>query len=250
MDPPLSGQILDNLCMRLAKVSTATACWNLFLLGIRNTYMKGLYPLMPLGTGSRIVGRAVTLRYVPFREDVDAAIKPEDRLHQAYRLAIESLESGDVLVIDAMGNLDAGALGDILAARIKYRGALAVVVDGAVRDGPLIRQVGLPAFVRGVHPAAGPRAIMSMDAHLPIQCGGVLVMPGDLILADDEGVVVVPTALAESVAAKGVEQEDLELFIRRRVEQGVSIQEAYPPSERVKAEHEAERREQSVGQGV
>ncbi|MDA8219288.1 MAG: hypothetical protein M0Z94_16915 [Dehalococcoidales bacterium] len=208
--------------------------------------MKGLYPLMPLGTGNLVVGRAVTVRYLPFREDVDAAVKPEERLNQPYRRAIKSLESADIPVIDATGNLEAGAIGDVLAARIKYCGASAALVDGAVRDGPHIRQVGLPTFMRGAHPSAGPRAIMSMDVNLRIQCGGVLLMPGDMILADDEAAAVAPPGYAEAVATQGLEQEAMELFIRAMIEQGVSIQQTYPPDESVRAEYEAYRLSRSA----
>jgi regulator of RNase E activity RraA len=228
MREPIPSSLKD----KLSQISTATRCMNLYKLGIRNVFMHGLHPLAPLGIGKRVVGRAVTLRFLPMREDLDAALTPEQRHAAPYRLAVESIEAGDILVIDAMGYLATGTFGDMLSARMKYRGAVATVVDGAVRDSPFIQQVGLPTFVRGVHAGGIERGLMSIDFNTPIQCGGVLVMPGDILLADDEGVVVIPPSYAERLAEAGVAEEDEEQFIRAQIEAGVSIQEVYPPNEK------------------
>jgi 5-oxopent-3-ene-1,2,5-tricarboxylate decarboxylase/2-hydroxyhepta-2,4-diene-1,7-dioate isomerase len=241
MKPEERPSISPALKDKLLQISTATGCMNLYKMGIRNTYMKGLYPLTPLGIGKRLVGRAVTLRFLPLREDVDALLTPEDRHTAPYRRAVESIVEGDILVVDAMGNLETGTLGDMLSARIKYRGAVATVVDGAVRDSPFIRQVGLPTFVRGVHAGGIERGLMSFDVNTPIQCGGVLVMPNDIILADDEGVIVIPPGYAERLAEAGVNEEDEERFIRAQIEAGMSIQEVYPPNEKWLAEYKAQK---------
>lgn len=225
---------------KLSQISTATGCMNLYKLGIRNVFMQGLHPLASLGIGKRVVGRAVTLRFLPLREDVDAALTPEQRHNAPYRRAVESIEPGDILVIDAMGYLATGTFGDMLSARMKYRGAVATVVDGAVRDSPFIRQVELPTFVRGVHAGGIERGLMSMDVNVPIQCGGVLVMPGDIILADDEGVLVIPPSYTERLADAGIAEEDEERFIRAQIEAGVSIQEVYPPNEKWLAAYKAQ----------
>lgn len=214
----------------------------LYSLGIRNTFMKGLHPLAPLGIGKRLVGRAVTLRFLPLREDIDAMLTPDQRHVAPHRRAVESIVAGDVLVIDAMGNLDTGTFADILSARMKYVGAVATVVDGAVRDSPFIRQVGLPTFVRGVHASGFERGLTSFDFNMPIQCGGVLVMPDDLILADDEGVVVIPPDYAERVAEMGLNEENERLSIRSKIEAGVSVQDAYPLNEELLAEYKAQSR--------
>lgn len=237
----MSEQIPQALNDKLAQISTATACTNLYKMGIRNVFMQGLYPLAPLGIGKRLVGRAVTLRFLPLREDIDAALTPDQRHVAPYRLAVESIKPGDMLVIDAMGFLATGTFGDMLSARMKYLGSVATVVDGAVRDSPFIRQVGLPAFVRGVHAGGIERGLMSVDFNKPIQCGGVLVMPNDILLADDEGVVVIPPGYAERLADVGVAEEDEEQFIRAQIEGGVSIQEVYPPNEKWLAAYKAQK---------
>ncbi len=235
----MSEPIPQALKEKLAQMSTATACMNLYKMGIHTVFMQGLHPLAPLGIGKRLVGRAVTLRFLPVREDVDAALTPEQRHTAPYRLAVESIKPGDILVIDAMGYLATGTFGDMLSARMKHLGAVATVVDGAVRDSPFIRQVGLPTFVRGVHAGGIERGLMSVDFNTPIQCGGVLVIPNDLLLADDEGVMVIPASYAERLAEVGVAEEDEEQFIRAQIEAGVSIQEVYPPNEKWLAAYKA-----------
>ena len=224
--PVVPDSILDSL----TGISTATACATLHTMGMRNTFMKGLKPLTPLGLGNRLAGRASTMRWIPHREDLaEEEVSVVDGV-DAFRRAIEQISPNDVFVVDAMGDLDSGTLGDILSARLKYRGAVAAVVDGAVRDAPYIQDVGLPVFVKGVHSAFGMRTLWPGDLDVPIQCGGVAVIPGDVILADDEGVVVIPAAYAERVAVVGIETEERELFIREKVEEGHSVQDAYPPS--------------------
>lgn len=208
-------------------------------MGIRNTYLKGLKPLAPLGLGNRLVGRAFTMRWIPYREDLEATGLTEVDGEAAFRRAIETLEPGDFFVVDALGDLDSGTLGDILSARVKYRGAVAAAVDGAVRDGPYIQDVGLPVFVKGVHPSAGVRTLWPADFNVPIQCGGVAVIPGDVLLGDDEGVVVIPASYAERLAEVGLETEERELFIRLKVEEGYSVVDAYPPRGALLAEFEA-----------
>ena len=236
MSVPVSKQVLESL----AQISTATACWTLYTMGVYNTYMKGLKPLAPLGLGNRLVGRAFTMRWIPYREDLEESGLAVVNNESAFRRAIETIEPGDVFVLDALGDLDSGTLGDILSARVKYRGAVAAVVDGAVRDGPYIREVGLPAFVKGVHPSAGVRTLWPVDFNVPIPCGGVAVIPGDVILADDEGVVVIPASHAERLAEIGTETEERELFIRQKVEEGHSVFDAYPPAtDELMAEFEA-----------
>jgi regulator of RNase E activity RraA len=237
----MSEPIPQTLKEKLAQMSTATACMNLYKMGIRNVFMQGLHPLAPLGMGKRLVGRAVTLRFLPLREDIDAALTSEQRHVAPYRLAVESIKPGDMLVIDAMGFLATGTFGDMLSARMKYLGSVATVVDGAVRDSPFIRQVGLPTFVRGVHAGGIERGLMSVDFNMPIQCGGVLVMPNDILLADDEGVVVIPPSYAERLAEVGVAEEDEEKFTRAQIEAGVSIQEVYPPKEKWLAVYKAQK---------
>ncbi|MBG82607.1 MAG: ribonuclease activity regulator RraA [SAR202 cluster bacterium] len=222
--------VKDSVLDALSELSTATACWTLYGMGIRNTYMKGLKPIAPLGLGKRVVGRAFTMRWIPYREDLESDGVAVVRGEGAFRRAIEKLSRRDIFVLDALGDLDSGTLGDILSARVKYRGASAAVVDGAVRDAPYIQEVGLPVFVKGVHPSAGVRTLWPVDFNVPIQCGGVAVIPDDVILADDEGVVVIPAQYAERLSIIGSETEERELFIRQKVEAGYSVFDAYPPT--------------------
>lgn len=231
----------------LADVSTSTAFHMLCMKGWRNTYMQGLLPLSPLGLGRRLVGRARTVRYLARRApelpppsvEVREANR-QARAHSPEVVAIESLEPGDILCIDALGVRTAGIIGDILATRIKARGALAAVIHGAVRDTPFVREVGLPVFCAGAHPSASGRDVIAVDQDVPIDMGGCHVVPGDILLADDEGVVAMPLELAEFVAAHGPAKEHLELWIRDKIAAGGSVRDYYPPSPEREAEYTRE----------
>lgn len=220
---------------KLAMVSSPTATHLLLKLGIRNTFLEGIKPLI---SGAAVVGRARTLRYLPMREDL--APNPDELSRSAQRRAIESIGPGEILVVDAGGYLGAGTLGDILCERMKYRGAVAVVVDGAVRDSAQIREVGLPVWSKGVHGAASSRSMWPADYNVPIRCGGCTVMPGDYIVADQDGVVVIPPVHAAQIAEDGSESERLENFIRMKIrDEGYSTDRAYPPGDEVLAEYES-----------
>lgn len=223
----------------LAQVSTATACHMLFGLGWRNTYMLGLHPFQQLGLGRRLVGRARTCRYLTRRGPV-AAPDPAARRQSAEIALIESLVPGDVFCVDALGAPTAGIIGDILATRIKARGALAAVINGAVRDTPYIKEVGLPVYAAAMHPAASNRDVIAVDYDRPVNMAGVQVLPGDVILADDEGVLAMPLDLAEQVAAQGPAKEHLELWIRDKIAAGGSVHDYYPPNPASEAEYERE----------
>jgi regulator of RNase E activity RraA len=219
---------------RLLAMTTATATSMLNQRGYVNQFMAGAVPIQ---TGARVCGRALTVRLGPGRPDL--AFSQEDRQQEPLWRAIETIEAGDFLVIDCGGDLRAGTTGDILAARIKRRGGVGVVVDGALRDAAQIRDlVQLPCWSHGVHGAGFPPFLTSLDFGLPVRCFGVTVRPGDLILADDDGAVAVPTALADEVATAGGEQELKETFIRGLVEQGVPIGECYPPNGDVLRQYE------------
>ena len=219
---------------KLAMVSSPTATHLLLKLGIRNTFLEGIKPLI---SGAAAVGRARTLRFLPMREDI--APDPEHPSNNAQRLAIESIEPDEILLVDAGGYLGAGTLGDILCERMKYRGAVAVVVDGAVRDSAQIREVGLPVWCKGVHGAASSRSLWPDEYDIPIRCGGCTVMPGDYIIADEDGVVVVPPVHAARIAEEGSESERREEFIRMKIrDEGYSTDRAYPPNDEVLAEYE------------
>ncbi len=223
----------------LAQVSTASACQLLVQQGWRNTYMQGLLPLESLGLGTRLVGRARTVRYL-MRRGPDAPPNPAARRQSAEIALIESIEPGDFFCVDALGVPTAGIIGDILATRLKYRGTLAAVINGAVRDTPYLKGVGLPVFTGHAHPAASNRDVMAVDYDVPCNMAGVYLIPGDIILADDEGVLAMPLDLAEHIAAHGPAKERQEVWIRGKVEAGGSVHDYYPPSEEKTAEYERE----------
>lgn len=223
----------------LARVSTATACYSLVKLGWRNTYMQGLLPLQALGLGTRLVGRARTCRYL-MRRGPEGPPDPVARRRSAEIVLIEGIAPGDVFCVDALGVATAGIVGDILAARLQARGALAAIINGAVRDTPYVKEVGLPVFTGAVHPSASGRELIAVDFDLPINMAGVHLLPGDVILADDEGVVAMPLELAEHVAKYGPPQEHLEIWIRGKITAGGSVHDYYPPTTEKEAEYTAE----------
>ncbi|MFM9107392.1 MAG: ribonuclease activity regulator RraA [Chloroflexota bacterium] len=223
----------------LALVSTATATQLLIDRGWRNSYLRGLLPLEPMGRGARLVGRARTCRYL-MRRGPEGPHDPAARRVSPEIVLIESLEPGDIVCIDALGLPTAGIIGDILTARIMSRGAAAAIVHGAVRDAPFIREVGLPVFCAGVHPAHSGRDLIATAHDEPVDMAGAQVIPGDVILADDEGAVAMPLDLAEEIAALGPEKERLEIWIRSRILGGGSVHDYYPPTPEKRAEYERE----------
>jgi regulator of RNase E activity RraA len=233
---PDESRRLNALRERLAQVSTATAFHMLFEQGRRNTYMHGLLPLQELGLGKRLVGRARTVRYLPRREpemfpkdDASRLAMLECRRTSAEIVCIEHLEPGDVFCADAQGIRTTGIIGDILTTRIKAQGAVAAVIHGCVRDTPFVKSVGLPVFCAGSHPGANNKEVVAVDWDLPIHMAGVQVLPGDILLADDEGVLAMPLDRAEYVAEHGPEKEQLELWIRSKIDAGGSVFDYYPP---------------------
>lgn len=223
----------------LARVSTASAYQLLLRQGWRNTHMLGLLPVQPLGLGKRIVGRARTCRYL-MRRGPEGAFDQAARRVSPEIVLIESIEPGDIFCVDALGVPTAGIIGDILATRLRARGALAAVIHGAVRDTPYVKEVGLPVFAAAAHPAPSGRDLVAVDYDRPVNMAGVQVVPGDIILADDEDVLAMPLDLAELVAAQGLAKEDLEVWIRAKIEAGGSVHDCYPPTPEKEAEYERE----------
>jgi regulator of RNase E activity RraA len=227
---------------KMTGVTTATATHLLILRGYRNQFMLGANPLQ---AGVRVCGRAVTVRFGPGRPDLE--FTPDTRNENEHlRLAIESVRPGDFMVLDCGGDTRGGTVGDILTARIKRLGGVGVLVDGSIRDGGQIRElVGLPAWSRGIHGSGYPAFLVGLDHQRPVRAFGVTVVPGDYILADDDGAVAIPAALAAEIAEAGLETERKETFIRGLVEQGVSINECYPPNEETLRRYEAWKRQTS-----
>lgn len=219
---------------QLTRVPTATATALVVERGYPNAFMTGATPLQP---GARACGRARTIRFGPMRPDL--AVELASRQAHMW-LAIESFRPGDLLVVDCGGDLRGGTVGDILAARIKSLGGVGVLIDGAVRDPTQIRElVGLPVWARGVHGSGYPPYLVSLDWDRPVRCFGATVVPGDYVLADDDGAVAIPAPLAADVARLGEETERKEAFIRVLVEQGGSLEEVYPPNAETLRRYEA-----------
>ena len=224
-----------SIAASLSGVSTATLTTVLLKKGLRNVWMRGAAPLRP--GQPRLVGRAFTLRFVPAREDLAT---PESwSSPKSTRAAIEAMPAGCIAVVDAMGITDAGIFGDILCARMARRGVAGLVTDGVVRDLAGVVATALPVWCRG---AAAPPSVAGLtfaDWQLPVGCGGVAVFPDDVIVADQDGAVVIPQALAGPVAAAAVEQERLEGWIMAEVERGMPLPGLYPPDAETRARYEA-----------
>lgn len=223
------NQLSDQTRNLLQHVSTATLTTQMFRRGFRNIFMQGVAPLGKLDNLS-MVGPAFTLRNIPAREDLDVLdifLDPEN----PQRKAIESVPPGHVLVQDCRGDKSAASCGSILTARLKVRGAAGMVSDGPVRDSGVIACSGLPVFCAGSSAPTNLIAHHSVDMNLPIGCGGVAVFPGDVIVGDIDGVVVIPQHLAEEVAVDAIEQEHIEEFILERVQSGIPLHGTYPPNE-------------------
>jgi regulator of RNase E activity RraA len=222
----------------LAKVTTATITTILLKKGLRNVWLRRARPLR--AGQPRCVGRAFTLRFVPAREDLAT---PESwSSSKSTRAAIEAMPAGCIAVVDAMGVTDAGIFGDILCARMVNKGVAALVTDGVVRDASGVLASGLPVWCQG---AAAPPSIARLtfvNWQEPIACGGVGVFPDDVIVADDDGAVLVPAALVDEVLELAPDQERLEDWIMKRVEGGVSLLGLYPPNAENKALYEATRK--------
>ncbi len=235
----------DDLRSLFSRASTATIWTQLYRRGFRSLFMRDVRPLR---ADQRLVGRARTLRYLPAREDLLQQLEREPE-QNPQRLAIEAIEPGDVLVIEARGETGAGVLGDILAARVVARGGVGIVTDGAFRDTPGIAALPLAAYARGSHAGLSQSLHVAVAWDVPIACGGVTVLPGDVIVGDGEGVMVVPRAVAAEVAEAAAEQELLEAFLLERVRSGAPLRGTYPPDDETKRLFESWKRRQRERSG-
>ncbi|WP_406003239.1 fumarylacetoacetate hydrolase family protein [Streptomyces sp. NBC_00829] len=217
-EPQLDRQIAEGL----RGVAVATLSAQLRKRGLPHMSIDGVRPTRP---GDKMVGVAHTLRYLPLREDLFTAY---GNGMNAQKRAIEELRPGNVLVMDARRDTSAGTIGDILALRAQQRGAAGVVTDGAVRDSAAIAALDLPVYAAAEHPSVLGRRHVPWDTGVPIACGGALVQPGDLLVGDADGVVVVPPGLAQELIADSVEQELQERYITEQVLAGRGIDGLYP----------------------
>lgn len=222
------SRLSDETRARLRSVSTATLTTALLKRGLRNVFLQGPQRIAP---GRQMVGEAYTLRYIPAREDLDTLDVFLDPTHPQ-RVGVEACPPGHVMVIDARGDADAASAGGILVTRLMVRGVEGVVTDGGFRDTPDIAALDFPAY--HARPSAPTNLIRhhAVDLDVPIACGGVAVYPGDVIVGDGEGVVVIPASLADAIAAEATEMTAYEDFVAERVLAGQSIVGLYPPTDR------------------
>ena len=219
----------------LTGVTTATLTTILLKKGLRNVWIRGAFPLAA-GT-PRVAGRAFTVRFIPAREDL--ATPASWSSPKSTRAAIEDMPAGCIAVIDANGCKDAGVWGDILCARMAKRGVTALVSDGVVRDVAGVLSTGLPVWAAGVAAPPSVAGLTFVDWQQPIGCGGVAVFPDDVIVADQDGAVVIPAAMVEEVTALAVEQERLESWIMTEVDRGAALPGLYPANAETKARYDA-----------
>lgn len=234
IDPAgLPDVLTDELRQQLASVSVATLTHQLQMRGIRSTFLSGLRPTRP---EIRMVGRARTLRYVAIREDVkNLAINRRT----AQKQVVETVQAGDVVVMEARGVPDAGTIGDIFALRVKALGGAGVITDGALRDTAAIQEIDLPVYHLSSHAATYGRQHMPYSVDDSITCAGVFVQPGDVVVGDAEGVVVIPHALVAEVAGDAVAQEEVEEFAIERIKAGESTDDLFPLAKSRRADYEA-----------
>jgi regulator of RNase E activity RraA len=218
----------------LQQVTTGTITTMLLKRGIRRTWMQGPMPFAE--GGKRVVGPAFTLRFVPVREDLatpESWAKPIST-----RAAIEAMPEGCVVVADAMGVTGAGIFGDILCMRMVRRGVKALITDGVMRDRHGVLATKLPVWCAGMAAPPSVAGLTFVGWEEPIGCGGCAIFPGDIVVADDDGAVVIPKDLVEDVAREGAEHERWEGWVVQEVEKGAKLPGLYPPNDEAKKRYE------------
>ncbi|CAN7227091.1 MULTISPECIES: ribonuclease activity regulator RraA [unclassified Variovorax] len=213
---------------QLMNVSTATLCTALFKRGLRNQFIQDVRPLNP--ALPNMVGEAFTLRYMPAREDLNPISVFLDRNHPQ-RQAVEQCPEGAVLVIDSRKDARAASAGGILVTRLMKRGTAGVVTDGGFRDSPDIAKLDFPAYHCRPSAPTNLTVHQAIDINVPIGCGDAPVFPGDVIVGDAEGVIVIPAHLADEIAAEAIEMTAFEDFVQEKVLEGRSILGLYPPTD-------------------
>ncbi len=215
---------------RLTDVSIESAWSVCSRHGYGSNFINGLTCVRP---ERKMVGRAVTLRYLPVRPDLVELSRKKFK-SAPNKHAIEMIEPGDVLVVDSGGETGAGFLGDVIATRLEVRGGAGIVCDGAVRDLSVMATMDFALYVRGAHAAGSGRCIVGWDYNIPVRIAGVAVLPGDILMGDCEGGLVIPARLAKEAAEAGAAQDHKENFLRSVLKQkGLSIEECYPPNAKV-----------------
>jgi regulator of RNase E activity RraA len=231
-----------DLIEALSHFGSATASGELFKLGIRSAHIVGPVSRTP---GKSVVGPALTLQFMPKREDLHGGGEYQGPERQLHRHALYHTQPGDIVVVDARGDMTSGVFGEMMLTFFCGRGGLGVIVDGCIRDFPKARELDLGLWIRGTTPNFHVQTnIFPFAVNGPIACGNVLVMPGDIIIADDDGAVVVPIKLAPELAKKATEHAEWEDFSRMKLAQGGDLRKYYPLTDEARVEYEAWRKTQ------
>jgi 5-oxopent-3-ene-1,2,5-tricarboxylate decarboxylase/2-hydroxyhepta-2,4-diene-1,7-dioate isomerase len=231
----IPGGLSEEVRILLRQTPVAGLSAQLRRRGLDNVFLDGLRPLRP---GQRFVGAARTLRFVPNREDLFAAYGGG---YNAQKRLFDSVEAGEVIVIEARGESGSATLGDVLALRAHVRGAAAIVTDGGVRDSEAVADIGIPVFAAGVHPAVLGRRHVPWDTDITIACGGATVQPGDVVVGDPDGVIVIPPGLAHEVAVAAQAQEHEDSWVADRVRAGEPVRDVFPMNDEWRARYEQSR---------
>jgi regulator of RNase E activity RraA len=229
------------LVSKLSDIGSATVSSELAKLGIRSAHLLGPVPRTP---GVRVAGPALTLQCMPVREDVYVFDEYSDREEQLHRHVMYHTQPGDVIVVDARGNMSSGIFGEMMVTYFKAQGGAGIVIDGCIRDFGPASQLGVGLWLRGTTPNFHAQTdIFPYAVNVPVACGGTLVQPGDIIVADDDGAVVVPVSLAEQLIARATEHAEWEVFSRQRLTEGGDLRKYYPLSDEGRKEYEQWRRQ-------
>ncbi len=221
----------------LKHIGAATATSTLSRLGIRNAHILGPVSRTP---GKSVAGPALTLQFMPKREDLYGADEYADPEKQLHRHVLYHTQPGDIVVVDARGDMSSGIFGEMMLTYFQGRGGIGVVIDGCLRDFPNYGNLDLGLWVRGLSPNFHTQTdLMPFAVNEPVAVGGVLVMPGDIIVADDDGAVVVPVALAGQVIEHASKHHEWEAFSKERLMQGGDLRRYYPLHDDARPEYEA-----------
>lgn len=231
---PAGGlELTDELRAQLSSVAVATLSVALRKRGYHDVFIEGVFANHP---GDRIVGRARTLRFIPARPDLFAE---HGGGYNAQKRAFDTVGPGEVLVVDARGERGTGTVGDVLALRAKVRGAAGIVTDGGVRDFDAVTEIGIPVFSQGPHPSVLGRRHVPWETDVTVACGGAAVQPGDVIVGDGDGVIVIPPHLVAEVAAEAAEQDAADAWVAERVAEGEPVDGLFPMDAGWRARYEA-----------
>lgn len=230
-DTPLTPALRE----KLTRTPVAALSQQLRQRGLNTVTIDGVRPLHP---DQKLVGTAKTLRFVPGREDLFAS---HGGGYNAQKRAFDEVGPGEIIVIEARGEQGSGTLGDILAIRAHARGAAGIVTDGGVRDIAAVAAVGIPVYTVGAHPAVLGRKHVPWDVDVTIACGGTTAQPGDILVGDADGVIVIPPALADEVADAALAKEEEDAWVAARVAEGNPVEGLFPMNAAWRERYDRER---------